>query len=75
MTHAVGLPPKGSKGRDLAEVLEGELTDFLTRSGKKILTDDDKMEEALKKITRQVAMEEIGKKPEVTVVISRLTAD
>ncbi len=71
----MGLPPKSAKGRDLAEVLEGELTDFLTRSGKKTLTDDGKMEEALKKITRQVAMEEIGKKPEVTVVISRLTAD
>jgi ribonuclease J len=71
----MGLPPKGTKGRDLAEVLEGELTDFLTRSGKKMLSDDDKMEDALKKITRQVAMEEIGKKPEVTVVISRLTAD
>jgi ribonuclease J len=71
----MGLPPKSAKGRDFAEVLEGELTDFLTRSGKKTLTDDDKMEEALKKITRQVAMEEIGKKPEVTVVISRLTAD
>lgn len=71
----MGLPPKSAKGRDFAEVLEGELTDFLTRSGKKTLIDDDKMEEALKKITRQVAMEEIGKKPEVTVVISRLTAD
>ena len=71
----MGLPPKGTKGRDLVEVLEGELTDFLTRSGKKMLSDDDKMEDALKKITRQVAMEEIGKKPEVTVVISRLTAD
>lgn len=71
----MGLPPKSAKGRDFAEVLEGELTEFLTRSGKKTLTDDDKMEEALKKITRQVAMEEIGKKPEVTVVISRLTAD
>lgn len=71
----MGLPPKSAKGRDLAEVLEGELSDFLSRSGKKTLTDDDKMEEALKKITRQVAMEQIGKKPEVTVVISRLMAD
>jgi ribonuclease J len=33
------------------------------------------MSEALTKITRQVAMEEIGKKPEVTVVISRLAAE
>jgi ribonuclease J len=71
----MGLPPKSAKGRDLAEVLESELTDFLTRSGKKLLKDDEKLEDALKKITRQVSMEEIGKKPEVTVVISRLTAD
>ena len=71
----MGLPPQSAKGRDLAEVLEGELTDFLTRSGKKLLKDDEKLEDALKKITRQVSMEEIGKKPEVTVVISRLTAD
>ncbi len=71
----MGLPPKGKKSRDWAEVLEGELSEFLTRSGKKLLTNDEKLEEAIKKITRQVAMEEIGKKPEVTVVISRLTAE
>ena len=39
------------------------------------MRDDGKMDEAIRKITRQVAMEEIGKKPEVTVSISRLMAD
>ena len=34
-----------------------------------------KLEEEVLKVTRQVAMEEIGKKPEVTVVISRLVAE
>ena len=38
-------------------------------------TNDDKMDEALRRIVRQVAMEEIGKKPEVTVVISRLAME
>ena len=39
------------------------------------LRDDDKLDEALRRIARQVAMEEIGKKPEVTVVVSRLMAE
>ena len=34
-----------------------------------------KIDEALKRIVRQVAMEEIGKKPEVRIVISRLSAE
>ncbi|MDZ7904874.1 MAG: ribonuclease J [Cypionkella sp.] len=70
-----GLPPRGKSGRAWAEVLEGELTDYLEAAGRKLLADDDKMSEALTKLTRQVAMEEIGKKPEVTVVISRLAAE
>ena len=40
----------------------------------KIVADDDKLEEAMKRIARQVAVEEIGRKPEVIVVISRLLA-
>jgi ribonuclease J len=39
------------------------------------MADDDKLEEEIRKVTRQVTMEEIGKKPEVTVVISRLMAE
>ena len=30
---------------------------------------------AIRKVIRQVSMEEIGKKPEVTVIISRLAAE
>jgi ribonuclease J len=71
----MGLPPNGKGGRPLAETLETDLTEFLESSGKKILTNDDKMDEALRRIVRQVAMEEIGKKPEVTVVISRLAME
>ena len=33
------------------------------------------MDEALRRVTRQVTVEEIGKKAEVTVVISRLMAE
>ena len=70
-----GLPVKGKGGRDLAETLEADLAEFVTRASKKLLADDDKLDEALKRVVRQVAMEEIGKKPEVTVVVSRLSAD
>ena len=70
-----GLPPLGKGGRDLAETLEGDLSEFLETASKKLLANDDKLEEALKRVVRQVAMEEIGKKPELTVVISRLAAE
>ena len=71
----MGLPAIGLGERPLTETLEAELTEFLERASGKILSDDDKLDEALKRIVRQVAMEEIGKKPEVRVVISRLTAE
>ncbi len=71
----MGLPAKGRGGRDLAEVLEADLTAFVAAAGRKLMGDDDKLEEALKRAVRQVAMEAIGKKPEVTVVISRLSAE
>lgn len=70
-----GLPGKTRKGAPLAEAIETDLNDFLERAGDKVLADDDKMEEAIRKIVRQVAVEEIGKKPEVTVVTSRLVAE
>ena len=70
-----GLPTTGKAGRDLAEVLEGDLGDFVGAANKKLLGDDDKLDEALKRVVRQVTMEEIGKKPEVTVVVSRLSAE
>ena len=71
----MGLPPTGRGGRDLAETLEGELAEFVAGAGRKVMADDDKLEEALKRVVRQVTMEEIGKKPEVIVVISRLSAE
>ncbi len=70
-----GLPEKGRAGVPLASNLESELAEFLERADDKIVMDDDKLEDGIRKITRQVAMEEIGKKPEVTVVISRLAAE
>lgn len=70
-----GLPPVGKGERDLAETIEGDLNEFLETAGRKLLADDDKLEEAIRRVVRQVAMEEIGKKPEMTVVISRLAEE
>lgn len=68
----MGLPETGRTGKALVEVIEADLTDFLERSNAKLLRDDDKLDEALRRVVRQVAMEEVGKKPEVTTVVSRL---
>jgi len=69
-----GLPEKGRSNAPLVDVLEADLDQFLNRAEPKTLRDDDKIEEALRRILRQTAQNEIGKKPEVTVVISRLSA-
>ena len=62
-------------GAAIADRIEDELAEFLERAPDKVIGNDDKMDEALRRIARQVTMEEIGKKPEVTVVVSRLMAD
>jgi len=71
----MGLPEVGRSGTPIADQIEDELAEFLERAPDKIISNDDKMDEALRRIARQVTMEEIGKKPEVTVVVSRLMAD
>ena len=49
--------------------------EFLDRVDARTVMDDKKLDEAIRRITRNVAMDEIGKKPEVKVIISRLAAD
>ena len=71
--ETMGLPEFGKRGKPVADAIEAELGAFLAKAGAKILRDDDKLDEAIRRVTRQVAMEEIGKKPEVTIVVSRLT--
>jgi ribonuclease J len=67
----MGLPETGRSGA-LVEALEEDLAQFVGRAGRKVLADDDKLEEGLRRTVRNTAFNEIGKKPEVTVVISRL---
>ena len=52
-----------------------EIAAFALPPKETTLEADEVLTEALRRIVRQVAMEEIGKKPEVTVVISRLALD
>ncbi|MDT1062972.1 ribonuclease J [Paracoccus sp. CPCC 101403] len=70
-----GLPERGRAGVPLAGNIESELAEFLERADDRTVMNDDRLEEAVRKIARQVSMEEIGKKPEVTVIISRLAAE
>lgn len=68
-----GLPEKGRSKAPLSEVIEEELGQFLGRADDDLLVDDDKLTEALRRVARNTANSEIGRKPEVTVVISRLS--
>ena len=68
----MGLPELGRSNAPLVDALEEDLSQFIGRAGAKTITDDDKLEEGLRRVARQTSLNEIGKKPEVTVVISRL---
>lgn len=69
-----GLAEEGTSRAPLVDVLEEDLSQFIGRAGHKTLLDDDKLEEGLRRVVRNTAQTEIGKRPEVTVIISRLSA-
>ena len=69
---AMGLPETGRSKAALVDVLEADLSQFLGRADRKTVRDEEKLEEGLKRIVRQTAQNEVGRKPEVTVVVSRL---
>ncbi len=69
----IGLPETGRSRQPLSEVLEEELAGVIARAGKKTLKDDGALEDALRRALRTGAQDEIGRKPEVTVVVSRLS--
>lgn len=70
-----GLPEVGSSGAPLQDLIEDDLARMLPRLDAKVIDDDDKLEEAVKRVCRQVCGQEIGKKPEVTLLVSRLMAE
>ncbi|MGI3210538.1 ribonuclease J [Roseovarius tibetensis] len=71
--ETMGLAETGRSRAALVDVLEEDLAQFMGRATDKTLKDDGKLEEGLRKVARQSTQTEIGKRPEVTVVISRLT--
>ncbi len=70
--EVMGLAETGTSNAPLVEVVEADLGQLLMRMNSKTLRDDDKMEESIKREVRRSVQGEIGKKPEVTVVVSRL---
>ncbi|NBT33245.1 MAG: ribonuclease J, partial [Rhodobacteraceae bacterium] len=67
-----GLSEMGRSAAPLVDVLEHDLSQFLRRADDKTLLDDDRLEKELVRTVRQTCQNEIGKKPEVTVIVSRL---
>ncbi|XAT57360.1 MBL fold metallo-hydrolase [Rhodobacteraceae bacterium IMCC1335] len=67
-----GLSEMGHAGAPLVDLLEEDLSQFIGRAGEKTRGDDDKMEQGFKRVVRQTCQAEIGKSPEVTVIVSRL---
>ena len=68
-----GLPETGISRSPLVDVMEEDLSQFLNRADAKTLRNDDKLDEAMRRIVRKTAQDEIGKKPEVTIVLSRIS--
>ena len=67
-----GLPEMGVSRAGLVEVIEEDLNQFVMRAGRKTMRDDKKLEDELRRIVRHSAQAEIGRKPEVTVVLIRM---
>ncbi len=68
----LGLPANGRGGQPLVEALEQAMAQELERAERKLLANDTRLIDLLKRRVRNTCMDEIGKKPEVAVVISRL---
>jgi ribonuclease J len=71
--EAMGLPTHGRSKTLLTEVLEADLEQLMGRADDAVLIDDDKLGDAIRRVVRNTSNGEIGRKPEVTVVISRLS--
>ncbi len=69
----MGLPEMGISKSELTEIVEHDLSQWLGRAKPATLRDDKALDDGLRRVARQSAQNEIGKKPEVTVVVSRLS--
>ncbi|MDO5757274.1 MAG: ribonuclease J [Rhodobacterales bacterium] len=71
--ETMGLAETGTSDAPLLDILEEDLSQAMGRSARKLRANDDKLEEELRRVVRQSASGEVGKKPEVTVIISRMS--
>jgi ribonuclease J len=55
-------------------MIEDQLAEMFPRLTHKMVMHDDKLQDEVKRVVRQVCVSEIGRKPEVTTIISRLMA-
>lgn len=67
-----GLPARCADGAPLQDVVEDALAQWIEGASRRVLRDDRRLEDELRAHVRQVSIDRIGKKPEVTVVVSRL---
>ena len=68
-----GLADSGQSDCNFIDVLEEDVSQYIGRSSPGIIQDDDRLEKEIKRIVRQTALAEIGKRPEVSTIISRLS--
>ncbi len=69
---ALGLPEKGATGAPLVEAVEDAVAEVLGRADRRLVASDEKLEREVVRAAKQAALDVIGRKPEVSVVISRL---
>ena len=72
--ETMGLPEFGRSGAPLVETVEAGLSRYVGRASRSTLADDDALDTEMRRLLRNTANDEVGRKPEVTVVISRLAA-
>ena len=70
--ETMGLAGTGQSGAPLVELLEHDLEQAIARARHKTAADDAALDDLCKKTARRTAQAEIGKKPEVSVIVSRL---
>lgn len=71
--ETMGLAGTGRSNAPLVELIEHDIGQAVSRARQGTLTDDAALEDLVRKAARRTAQAELGKKPEVTVVISRLS--
>ena len=67
-----GLPSVSNSSAPLVDCLEEDLSQLIGRAGSDVMLDNGLLEEVVRRCARQTCKSEVGKKPEVSVIVSRL---